>query len=159
MMQFTLPGAPVIYYGDEIGMQGGVDPANRAAMKWNIYEDLIRHKEEAEIFNLYKKLIDLRKNHDCFINSPLLTLKIHNHDKVYAYSRYKNESDCAIVVVVKQNLKENLNLDIANLPFEDIESWKDPISDKSYLNYGKSITFKPEDFSDSFGIILVPEKN
>ena len=157
MMQFTLPGAPVIYYGDEIGMQGGVDPVNRAAMKWNIYENLLHHKEEAEIFNLYKNLIDLRKNYDCLINSPLLTLKIHNHDKVYAYARYKNESDCAIVVVVKQNLKENLNLDISNLLFENIESWKDPISGKSYLNYGKNITFKPEDFSDSFGIILVLE--
>ena len=157
MMQFTLPGSPVIYYGDEIGMQGGVDPANRAAMKWDIYENLIHHKEEAEIFNLYKNLINLRKDYDCILNSPLLTLKIHNHDKVYAYARYKSESNCAIVAVVKHNLKENLHLDISNTPFENIESWKDPISGKSYLNYGKNVTFKPEDFSDSFGIILVPE--
>ena len=157
MMQFTFPGAPVIYYGDEIGMQGGVDPANRAAMKWNIYEDLLHHKEEAEIFNLYKNLIDLRKNYDCFINSSLLTLKVHNHDKIYAYARYKNESDCAIMVVVKHNFKENLHLDISDMHFENIESWKDPISGKSYLNYGKNITFKPEDFSESFGVILVPE--
>jgi len=157
MMQFTLVGAPVIYYGEEIGMQGGVDPENRAAMKWEVYEDLLHHKEEAEIFNLYKNLIDLRKNYDCLINSPLLTLKIHNHDKIYAYARYKNESDCAIVVVIKQNLKENLNLDISNLPFENIESWKDPIYGKNYINYGKNIVFKPEDFSDSLGIILVPE--
>ena len=177
LMQFTLPGAPVIYYGDEIGMHGGIDPANRATMKWNIYEDLLHHKEGHnkdlskdlnnckpkkggdchQIFNLYKNLIELRKNYDCLINSPLLTLKIHNHDKIYSYSRYKNESDCAIVVITKHNLKEDLNLDISNLPFENIESWKNPISGKSYINYGKNITFKPEDFSDSFGIILVPE--
>ena len=156
-MQFTLPGMPVIYYGDEIGMQGGIDPANRAAMNWNICDELLHHKEESEIFKLYKNFIELRKNYDCLVNSPLLTLKIHNHDKVYSYARYKNSSDCAIVVVVKNNLKENLHLDISNMPFENIEEWKDPISGKNYLNYGKNITLKTEDFSDSFGIILVPE--
>ena len=61
------------------------------------------------------------------------------------------------MVVVKNNLKENLHLDISNMPFENIEEWKDPISGKNYLNYGKNITLKTEDFSDSFGIILVPE--
>ncbi len=29
LMQFTLPGAPVIYYGDEVGMTGATDPENR----------------------------------------------------------------------------------------------------------------------------------
>jgi neopullulanase len=33
--QMTYPGAPSIYYGDEIGMQGGHDPANRGAFLWN----------------------------------------------------------------------------------------------------------------------------
>jgi glycosidase len=32
MMEFTLVGAPTIYYGDELGMLGGKDPANRATM-------------------------------------------------------------------------------------------------------------------------------
>ena len=157
LMQFTLPGAPVIYYGDELGMNGGVDPANRASMKWNIYEELLSHKDEAEIFNLYKKLIDLRKNYDCLINSPLLTLKIYNHNKIYAYARYKNESECAIIAITKHDLKEDLNLDISNMPFENIESWKNPISGKSYINYGKNIILKPEDFFESFGIVLIPE--
>jgi 4-alpha-glucanotransferase len=30
----ALPGAPTIYYGDEIGMQGMADPWNRAPMDW-----------------------------------------------------------------------------------------------------------------------------
>jgi neopullulanase len=33
--QMTYPGAPSIYYGDEIGMQGGHDPANRGAFPWH----------------------------------------------------------------------------------------------------------------------------
>ncbi|MBV9848963.1 MAG: hypothetical protein JO250_04665, partial [Armatimonadetes bacterium] len=34
-LQFTLPGVPVIYYGEENGMEGGNDPANRAPMVWD----------------------------------------------------------------------------------------------------------------------------
>lgn len=30
----TYPGAPCLYYGDEIGLEGGRDPKNRAAMPW-----------------------------------------------------------------------------------------------------------------------------
>ncbi len=32
----TLPGCPVIYYGTELGMDGGEDPANRAPMRWDM---------------------------------------------------------------------------------------------------------------------------
>ena len=35
LLQGTLPGAPCIYYGDEIGMAGGNDPANRASFPWD----------------------------------------------------------------------------------------------------------------------------
>ena len=31
LLQMTLPGAPCIYYGDEIGMEGGMDPDCRGA--------------------------------------------------------------------------------------------------------------------------------
>lgn len=31
---FMLPGVPCIYYGDEIGMKGGKDPANRGFFAW-----------------------------------------------------------------------------------------------------------------------------
>jgi neopullulanase len=35
LIQMTLPGAPSIYYGDEIGMTGELDPFNRAAFPWH----------------------------------------------------------------------------------------------------------------------------
>ena len=34
LLQCMLPGAPCIYYGDEIGMTGGNDPQNRGAFPW-----------------------------------------------------------------------------------------------------------------------------
>ena len=34
LLQMTLPGAPSIYYGDEIGLSGAPDPANRGTFPW-----------------------------------------------------------------------------------------------------------------------------
>lgn len=39
VLQFTLPGAPNVYYGAELGMTGGADPANRGPMRWDLVRD------------------------------------------------------------------------------------------------------------------------
>lgn len=55
-LQFTLPGIPMVYYGEEIGMDGARDPLNRAPMIWN------ESKWNREIFDLHKKLISFRRS-------------------------------------------------------------------------------------------------
>ncbi|MBI5155122.1 glycoside hydrolase family 13 protein, partial [Candidatus Poribacteria bacterium] len=39
VLQFTLPGSPCIYYGVEVGMEGGDDPEQRAPMRWDLVSD------------------------------------------------------------------------------------------------------------------------
>ena len=39
VLQFTLPGAPNLYYGSEVGMAGGGDPEMRAPMRWDLVSD------------------------------------------------------------------------------------------------------------------------
>ena len=34
VLQFTWPGCPLLYYGDELGLEGADDPHNRAPMPW-----------------------------------------------------------------------------------------------------------------------------
>ena len=41
-LQFTLPGMPCVYYGDEIGMQGFNDPFCRGFMRWDAPDENIR---------------------------------------------------------------------------------------------------------------------
>jgi cyclomaltodextrinase len=56
-LQFTLPGAPNLYYGAEVGMTGGADPENRGPMRWDLLRD--DHPELAWM----RQLIALRKQH------------------------------------------------------------------------------------------------
>jgi len=56
-LQFTYPGAPAIYYGDEIGLLGEKDPGCRRAFPWQ--EDKWNHELRAWV----KKLVALRKEH------------------------------------------------------------------------------------------------
>ena len=53
-LQYTLPGVPCVYYGDEAGMEGFEDPFNRKCYPWgNADKDLVRW---------YKKLGAVRTN-------------------------------------------------------------------------------------------------
>lgn len=53
-IQMTLPGVPLIYYGDEVGLLGGADPQNRRPYPWN--------KQNIEILNWYKLLGNIRNS-------------------------------------------------------------------------------------------------
>jgi len=57
VLQFTLPGCPVIYYGSEIGMEGEGDPGSRGPMRWDMVKDSNRD------LNWLKKLVAIRKSH------------------------------------------------------------------------------------------------
>ena len=56
----TWPGAPTIYYGDEIGMTGWTDPDNRRPFRWDDMND--------DILSYHKCLIKIRHNREIFRN-------------------------------------------------------------------------------------------
>ncbi len=55
LAMMTYPGAPTIYYGDEIGMEGGRDPDCRRGMIWDTA------RWDRDLFETAKKYIALRK--------------------------------------------------------------------------------------------------
>lgn len=55
MLQFTWVGAPSVYYGDELGMEGDRDPDNRRGMRWD------KVSADNPYLVLYKQLTAMRK--------------------------------------------------------------------------------------------------
>ncbi len=70
--QMTFPGAPTIYYGDEVGVTGGEDPYNRATYPWADRGG----KPDTALLADFKRLIKMRKDHSALrhgsISAPLL---------------------------------------------------------------------------------------
>jgi glycosidase len=64
----TLPGAPCVYYGDEIGMRGEQDPFNRGAFPWD--RSAWDHELRAEV----RALIGLRRRHPALRDGELHVL-------------------------------------------------------------------------------------
>ena len=55
-LQYTLPGSPSLYYGDEAGMEGYRDPFNRRTYPWG--------REDLDILAHFRRLGQLRKDHE-----------------------------------------------------------------------------------------------
>ncbi len=82
LMQYTLPGVPCIYYGDEAGMEGYRDPFNRACYPWG--------KEDAGLIEWYKKLGKLRTECSALIEGEFIPL--YAGDSCMAYIRHDGKS-------------------------------------------------------------------
>ncbi|WP_432797303.1 alpha-amylase family glycosyl hydrolase [Poriferisphaera sp. WC338] len=91
LLQFTLPGSPNMYYGSELGMLGGDDPACRAPMRWDLVHDSNPHLAYT------KQLISLRKEHRALRVGE--TYVLHS-EKCFAFARFTDRLDETLFVLV-----------------------------------------------------------
>jgi alpha-amylase len=86
---FTTRGIPQVYYGTEIGAEGGRDPDNRKDMKWTVFGANHRpkavHQFEREIYDHTVKMIGLRARNPAVRHGYLLTL--YSDRFFYAFMR------------------------------------------------------------------------
>ena len=94
VLQYTLPGFPSIYYGDEAGVQGGADPFNRSFFPWG--------KEDHELLEWYKLLGSIRRSSECLKEGRFTPYSAML--SCVAYIR-KSEQD-KILVIVNRNYHE-----------------------------------------------------
>jgi len=100
----TIPGIPVIYYGDEIGLAGGGDPDNRRMMH---FADLNNH--EIYLKSLTSRLAQLRKNNMALLYGDFTSLKVT--DRVYVYMRSYFD-DIVIVAFNKDRSEKKIEFEI-----------------------------------------------
>ncbi|MCO5210971.1 MAG: glycoside hydrolase family 13 protein [Caldilinea sp.] len=80
LFQMTMPGAPCVYYGDEIGMTGATDPFSRGAFPWH---DTTEWNQD--LLDFFRRTIALRNQHAVLRTGAYAT--IHADKGVFGFIR------------------------------------------------------------------------
>ncbi len=154
LFQFTYLGAPMIYYGDEVGMWGANDPDDRKPMLWPEfeYEDEVYLPDQTkrakadkvapnmELHAYYQRLIKIRREHPVLATGDFKVLIADDENDVFVFER-RNESSRIIVAI--NNSDKEWALDV-NLKQFGIEEYK-VIHDKEVrFNSDKGVMIKPK---------------
>lgn len=100
---FTYPGAPCIYYGDEIGLRGKADPDCRRSFPWD------ENDWDINLLNKFKNLIRLRKKHDVLRSENYKVLYAENN--MLAYLR-ENKNERIVIVINRSKETQSLELNL-----------------------------------------------
>ena len=92
-LQFTLPGMPVIYYGDEIGLFGGKDPDCRRTFDWN------ETHWNRRLWETIKTLIDLRKTSEALSNGDIRIIRTTQNG--FTFERFTASESVKITIDLK----------------------------------------------------------
>jgi len=89
---FCCPGVPAVYYGDEIGLEGGKDPDNRRAMSWD------PRTWNHDLWEFTRRLIAVRRSVDPLRHGDWRTLFADDKESVCAFLK-RADGRAAVVVV------------------------------------------------------------
>jgi neopullulanase len=103
LLLMTFPGAPCIYYGDELGLTGGHDPASRQGMPWD------RTCWNHELLAYIKRLTHLRREHAALRRGSYQTLYAANGLYIYG-RRCETERFIGVLNVSKEQRRLELEL-------------------------------------------------
>jgi glycosidase len=92
-VQFTFPGSPLVYYGDEAGMEGFEDPFNRKGYPWG--------KEENGLVNWYRQLGNTRRNSEALRSGDIVWR--YAKEGLLVYERTGNHEN--VVVAINASMK------------------------------------------------------
>jgi glycosidase len=142
-IQMTIPGAPMIYYGDEVGMWGGDDPDCRKPMVWKEleYENEMSHpfnkprpidevSFNQNLFEWYKKLIYIRNENPVLSLGDINFFLIDNENQILGYERTFGD-DKMIIILNNKNESTDYKLNL-NQSLPDAEFFEDIIDGSEY---------------------------
>lgn len=93
LFKLTYPGAPCVYYGDEIGMSGDGDPGCRECMVWE------EEKQDRELLRFFAGAIRLRKNHAALRSADIRFLQAEPGSRTLVYERRAADGERFIVAM------------------------------------------------------------
>ena len=124
IFQMTYIGAPMLFYGDEVGMWGATDPYCRKPMLWKefLYDDeknpshinqneVYSQKVDSDLFEWYKKLIRIRLENKTLVYGKFREIFADNERDVIAYERVIEDQSIIVVINNSFNSWENVEFE------------------------------------------------
>ena len=124
IFQMTYIGAPMLFYGDEVGMWGATDPYCRKPMLWKefLYDneknpshinqnEVYEQKADSDLFEWYKKLIRIRLENKTLIYGKFREVFADNERDVIAYERVIEDQLIIVVINNSFNSWENVEFE------------------------------------------------
>lgn len=131
---FTFIGAPVIYYGDEVGVRGGKDPECRRAFPWDIqqWENGFNQK--------IRKLIQIRRVFPALRSGEFLPLSFDDQKRIFSYAR-EYENNLFIMVVNCSDKSQNFEVNLEKLNLDGISRFNNLLGDEFFTinSHGKTL--------------------
>lgn len=130
-LQFTLPGSPVLYYGDEIGLAGGADPDNRRTFDWNLAH------WDVTTLKLVRKLSQLRGQYSALREGSFDPYWVHHAGRVLVFAR-QDAQETLLVIAGSNDTPVGMSIPVDRY-FADGDVLEDLLSSHSYVVYGGHI--------------------
>ncbi len=140
LLQMALPGAPALYYGDEIGMEGGKDPDCRRAFPWD------ENKWDKDLHSFIRKSISLRKNQSSLRRGKYEEVQIDDKTGGFCFARLLNDENTLIFINVSEN-KQNFNLPVEKLGWEDGRIVRDLYTNQEFKVSSKELSITADAWS------------
>ncbi len=164
VFQMTYRGAPMIYYGDEVGMWGADDPDDRQPMVWDNlkYDDQVitpasgfkkgfgiyKVEQDKKLLSFYKKIIQIRNDNPALKFGSLNFLYSNDKRNTFAFERDYN-SNKIIAVFNAGNKTDEFDLPLNGNKYlyeELITGEKGNISGSPEIGAKMQIQILPESF-------------
>ncbi|WP_458120346.1 alpha-glycosidase [Paenibacillus sp. Z6-24] len=113
LFQMTFTGAPCIYYGDEIGMEGEGDPDCRRCMVWE------EEEQDRELFAYYQQIIGMRKQYSALRQGTFRFLHSRKGSNELVYERY-DDQEKFIIAMNSSSEPIDIEIDIKGTKWEDV---------------------------------------
>src|SRR5262249_13278437 len=110
------PGAPSIYYGDEIGMEGGHDPDNRRSLEWS------GAQWDRETLDFHRRLLALRRDHAALRRGDYKTVLTHNDNGLFAFLRRFAQAR-ALAVFNRSDRPQEASIPLAEVGEKPLSDW------------------------------------
>ncbi|MBI4677078.1 MAG: alpha-glucosidase C-terminal domain-containing protein [Elusimicrobia bacterium] len=105
LFQMTYLGAPVVYYGDEVGLPGEKDPDCRRCFPWD------PDAQDRNLREHYRKLIRIRRSRPGLRRGSFEVLLADERKGVYAFMR-RYKKDASLVVLHRGDGEAEVSLDL-----------------------------------------------